>query len=166
MRSCIIDLIWGAPSCLRTYSIQNIAVSKGERGLSWKIADFLFTTSRYLKKKEFQRKYFYADPITNLSPWKCYYLGFTITSLIVSSKVSEVKVLKSSLIPYPALSACFMFAGWSPKIGIPITGTPLSTASVVLRCPPCVINNLRFGCAKKKKKIVTFNGEYYFDYKL
>lgn len=84
------------------------------------------------------------------------YLGFVVTSMIELYIVSAERSSKLRVFPRPAFSVCFMLSGWSPKMGMPRTGTPRSIDSVVLRSPPWVMNNFRLGCAGKQERMSSF----------
>lgn len=77
--------------------------------------------------------------------------SYLLSPIIVSIaliKLSSARLFRSTLIPILWYSYLSTLNHWSPNIGIPISGTPAVIASSVDWSPPCVINNLIFGCSK------------------
>lgn len=73
------------------------------------------------------------------------YFGLCNISLIAALNNSSVKVSNGTSTAYPLATAAPMFIFWSPNTGMPTTGTPWYTDSVVLKRPPCVIKALILG---------------------
>lgn len=134
----------GAPLCLKTYSIHQIAVSSGFMGWSFTISFKCFIFSWYLKKENNQSNKSILNPKYSI------YLELFNTSKMLAVKTSFVNFSKSSSTAAPRATSFLTLVYWSPKNGIPIIGTSKAIASSIDWRPPWVMNSFKLGCPKHK----------------
>lgn len=77
-----------------------------------------------------------------------FYLGFDVMSLTAADMLDSESRSMSSWMPPPLSTTLLMFRYWSPKKGMPMTGLPKYTASIVLDRPPWMITAITFLCSE------------------